>query len=231
MDLRRLKEQASRLSAEGRYERAEVLYRQLLTHAPRDSSLWLKHAETLKRLDRSAPAVSSYRMAASLLADSGHGNRAVACLKIALGLQPDDVDLVSDIIRVELRERQRTRGRELVEEAIPPAVSDPSVMSDEKHAAPLLALPMFVSSDSRLADASGPPQPPPRASVPRIPVEVEAPLLTWPQIRRLADGAIAIKPSPFSHWVVLTSRTGIEVTFFDEYPVPDDALWLEEPSS
>ena len=37
VDIRRLKEKASRLSAEGRLGRAEVLYRQMLTLQPRDS--------------------------------------------------------------------------------------------------------------------------------------------------------------------------------------------------
>ena len=106
VDIRRLKEQASRLSAEGRLERAEVLYRQMLTLQPRDSGLWLRHAEVLKRLKRIEPAVGAYRMAAQLLMDVGHGPRAVACLKLAHELQPEDLDLVTEIIRYELRQRQ-----------------------------------------------------------------------------------------------------------------------------
>jgi hypothetical protein len=93
VDLRKLKEQASRLVVEGRYERAEVLYRQLLTVAPRDSGLWLKHADLLKRL-----------------------------------------------------------------------------------------------------------------------------------------GEVAIKASPLSPWIVVTAATPIEVKFFDEFPVSEEALWLEAPS-
>ncbi|MBL8914926.1 MAG: hypothetical protein JNM17_29745, partial [Archangium sp.] len=180
MDLRRLKEQASRLISEGRYERAEVLYRQLLTVAPRDHALWLKHAELLKRLERTEPAVSSYRMAAQLLMDFGYANRAIAALKIALELRPDDIELVSDIIRYELRQRQRSREMPAVvaaENSNPVAPAELHALADaETTSAPkLLALPMLSTSESRLSamvhdvlDGS----PAPRPSVPRIPVEV-----------------------------------------------------------
>ncbi|MFT3712368.1 MAG: hypothetical protein QM817_32375 [Archangium sp.] len=239
MDLRRLKEQASRLIADGRYERAEVLYRQLLTVSPRDSSLWLKHAELLKRLERTEPAVSSYRMAAQLLMEFGHANRAIAALKIALELQPEDVELVSDIIRYELRQRQRSREMPAVvasEAANPVAPSELQALAETAPAPePLLALPMFPATESRLTaivDAAHAPIPPPRASVPRIPIEVESPLQQrWPQVRRVSDTEIAIKPSPFAHWVVVSSAAPIDVRFFDDYPVPDEAHWLEEPSS
>ncbi|MBL8916058.1 MAG: hypothetical protein JNM17_35490 [Archangium sp.] len=67
--------------------------------------------------------------------------------------------------------------------------------------------------------------------MPRIPVEVETPLQTWPQVRRISETELAIKPSPFAHWIVVTSHTSMEVRFFDEYVVPEEAHWLEEPSS
>lgn len=225
--------------SEGRYERAEVLYRQLLTVAPRDHALWLKHAELLKRLERTEPAVSSYRMAAQLLMDFGYANRAIAALKIALELRPDDIELVSDIIRYELRQRQRSREMPAVvaaENSNPVAPAELHALADaETTSAPkLLALPMLSTSESRLSamvhdvlDGS----PAPRPSVPRIPVEVETPLQTWPQVRRISETELAIKPSPFAHWIVVTSHTSMEVRFFDEYVVPEEAHWLEEPSS
>jgi tetratricopeptide (TPR) repeat protein len=241
VDLRRLKEQASRLIAEGRYERAEVLYRQLLTISPRDSALWLKHAELLKRLERTAPAIASYRMAAQLLMEFGHANRAIAALKIALELQPEDVELVSDIIRYELRQRQRSREMPAVvaeEAAHPVAPSELHALSETAPPpapTPLLALPMLAASESRItamvAEVTHTPIPPPRASVPRIPIEVESPLHPrWPQVRRVSDTEVAVKPSPFAHWVVLSSAAPIDVRFFDEYAVPEEAHWLEEPT-
>ena len=199
MDLRRLKEQASRLSAEGRLERAEVLYRQMLTLQPRDSGLWLRHAEVLKRLKRIDPAVSAYRMAAQLLMDVGHGHRAVACLKLAYELQPEDLDLVTEIIRYELRQRQQEKERPSVRLA---ANEDPPAGEQ------LLALPML----------------------PRVPVEVESPLEHWPQVRRVSESEVAIKASPFSRWVVISSSATVEVRFPEDYSVDEAALWLEEPT-
>lgn len=226
--------------SDGRYERAEVLYRQLLTVAPRDHALWLKHAELLKRLERTEPAVSSYRMAARLLMDFGYANRAIAALKIALELQPDDVELVSDIIRYELRQRQRSREMPAVvaaEIANPVSPAELHALSDADTApAPkLLALPMFAASDSRISAMvneviESVPTPAPRPSVPRIPLEVETPVTRWPQVRRISETELAIKSSPFARWLVVTSHTSMEVRFFDEYPVPEEALWLEEPT-
>ncbi len=229
MDIRRLKEQASRLSADGRYERAEVLYRQMLTLLPRDANLWLRHAELLKRLDRIDPSITSYRMAAQLLMDAGHSGRAIACLKMALALKPDDIDLVTDIIRFELRERQHEREHpEPQPEPLPPE------STAEPEAPPaLLALPMFVSSDSRITSLIPElhePIPEPRPSAPRIPLEVDSPLQRWPQVRRVSDTEVAIKASPFAHWVVVTAASNLDVRFFEQYPVSEDALWLEEPS-
>jgi tetratricopeptide (TPR) repeat protein len=204
VDIRRLKEQASRLSAEGRLERAEVLYRQMLTLQPRDSGLWLRHADVLKRLGRLDAAVSCYRMAGQLLMEMGHGHRAVACVKLALELHPEDLDLVTEIIRYELRHRVQERERPSLQHLLSPL--------DVPHEV-LLALPML----------------PPNASAPRIPLEVEE-QPRWPQVRRVSEGEVAIKPSPFSKWLVLTSSSAIEVRFLEDYEVDEAALWLEEPS-
>jgi len=231
VDVRSLKERAAHLSSQGRFERAEVLYRQLLTHQPRDANLWLRHAEVLRRLDRVDASISSFRMAAQLLESAGHTARAVACLKIALELQPDDVDLVTDIIRFELRQRHTERERPTWPAPLPPPPDAGPV--DVPEAVPLLALPMFASTDSHivaLVPDANEPIPPPRVSAPRIPLEVESPLQRWPQVRRVADHEIAIKPSPFAKWVVISAASSVEVRFFDEYAVADEALWLEEPT-
>jgi hypothetical protein len=122
------------------------------------------------------------------------------------------------------------------EVANPVAPAELHALSDAAPPPPsLLALPMFPASESRITAmveaVQHAPIPPPRASVPRIPIEVESPLMRWPQVRRVSDTEIAIKPSPFSHWVVVSSAAPIDVRFFDEYPVPEHAHWLEEPSS
>lgn len=192
MDLRGLKDQAARLSAEGRLEKAQLLYQQLLSLNPRDPSLWVRNAEVLKRLERREAAVSSYRMAAQLLMNLGHGHRAVACLKLALEQHPNDVEIVTELIRYELKQRQDERAH-------------------PHHAAgPLPVVAMF-----------------PHQASPPVPVESQA---RWPQVRRLAEGEVGIKPSPFSPWVVITSSAAIEVRFLEDYAVDEGAPWLEPPS-
>ncbi len=145
--------------ASGQFERAEVLLRQALSQAPRDVQTWLKHAEVLKRLSRDADAVSSYRLAARLLDEAGHHHRAVAALKLGLALLPDDIELITDIIRLEMRARQATAGvRSVFPVSSPsqllgmaPASSESSLYSASsssmliEDAAPQLALPMVTS--------------------------------------------------------------------------------------
>ena len=139
MNARDLKVQASTSIAKGRFDRAEVLYRQALTLVPRDSQLWLKHGETLRQLGHHGDAVESYRMAATILATDGHFLRAIAAMKQALELRPGDVEMTSDIIKLEMRQTQ-VRDR-------------PQFVQNDFHStatpAPQLALPMTVEVMTR----------------------------------------------------------------------------------
>ncbi|MDX2012370.1 MAG: hypothetical protein SFW67_19395 [Myxococcaceae bacterium] len=141
MGVREVKEKAAKLVAQGQLDRAEVLLRQVLTQTPRDAQTWLKHAEVLKRLSRPADAVASYRLAARILDDEGHHPRAAAALKLALTLLPDDIDLITDVIRSEMKTR---KGQAAVRSVFP--ISSPSQL--------LAAVP--ASSPSAIArDAEG----------------------------------------------------------------------------
>lgn len=151
MSVRAVKEKAAKLVASGQFERAEVLLRQALTQSPRDVQTWLRHAEVLKRLSRNVDAVASYRLAARILDEEGHHPRAVAALKLALSLVPDDVDLIADIIRSEMRARRE--GNDV--RALFPLSSPSQLLTD-------------ASSESGLFQSS------------QSTVEVEAPQLSLP---------------------------------------------------
>lgn len=184
MNVRLVKEKAARLVASGQYERAEILLRQALTQSPSDVQTWLKHAEVLKRLSRNADAVSSYRIAARLLDDTGHHHRAVAALKLGLALSHDDIDLITDIIRLEMRARRSNDGvRSLFPVSSPSqllgaggASSDSSLYSASstsmlaEDAQPQLALPMTtsVSPVPRRLDTWVPEPTPPRPAAPSL---------------------------------------------------------------
>jgi tetratricopeptide (TPR) repeat protein len=161
VDVQELKTRARAAVVKGRLEQAEVLYRQVLTRVPRDAPAWLRHAETLRRLDRVNDAVWSYRTASTILLALGHEARAVAGLKLALELKPDDVDLVTEIIRVELH-RHRRSG--------PPATpSRPTqaVVTLEEMERPQLALPVLGPVDLRpSADSAVTPAPAPADAPP-----------------------------------------------------------------
>src|SRR3954469_11100873 len=133
MDLQRLREEAGDLVAQGKFAQAEVLYRQILLLHPRDPQLWVRHAEALKRLGRSDDAIESYRRASLMLAELGHLPRAVAALRLALELKENDLDLIAELIRMELKKNQR--------ETRP---GTPTVQMQRLHTPqPLLALPVL----------------------------------------------------------------------------------------
>lgn len=198
MNARDLKAQASNSIAKGRFDKAEVLYRQALTLVPRDSQLWLKHGETLRHMGQHAEAVESYRMAATILATDGHFQRAIASMKQALELQPTDIELISDIIRLEMRHAQERDRSGLTQTPVASSVTP----------VPSLALPMMTMSSSVAVEV----------------VTEAAP--EWPQVRRLSDSEVAMKASAESKWVVVSSVTPLVVRFSSELD-PQDAPLLE----
>ena len=186
--------------AKGRFERAEVLYRQALTLVPRDSQLWLKHGETLRHLGQQADAIDSYRMAATILATDGHFSRAIASMKLALELRPNDVELISDIIRLEMRHSE-VKDR--------PAFVSPHISSETP--APLLALPSAIALPLTPSPEFSPVTPPPFAAPPQ-----NNALPEWPQVRRLSESEVAMRASAQSQWVVVSSVTPVVVRYVAE---------------
>lgn len=199
MNVAESKERARSLVAKGRYEKAEVLYRQLLTRVPRDASVWVRHAETLKRLGTTHRAAWSYRTAATILVSLGYEARAIACLRLALECEPDDIDVISELIRVEMH---RTSRHAKATHPAPPLPSRPVPLSSLEE--PQLALPMLSAVDPRASGDS---------------VVMHAP--TWPQVRQISEREVAIKASAESRWVVISSATALEVHFKDDFVVAD----------
>ena len=218
MSVRAVKEKAAKLVASGQFERAEVLLRQALTQSPRDVQTWLRHAEVLKRLSRNVDAVASYRLAARILDDEGHHPRAVAALKLALSLVPDDVDLIADIIRSEMRARREgndvralfplSSPSQLLTDASSESGLFQSTPSTVEAEAPQLSLPMSTPAgpsahdvraenaaarvDAWVPEPSAPVRPPPTVRAePPAPSEAELPepRPTAPASQGSMDGA------------------------------------------
>ncbi len=92
-DERKLKDKAHALVRDGRLIAATDVYVKLITMNRTDPSLRLRHAELCGRLNRYDLAVSSYRVAAHLLAGAGHVAKAHAVLSCAVKLAPTDMAL------------------------------------------------------------------------------------------------------------------------------------------
>lgn len=199
MEPRSIKQEASDLLARGKFAQAEVLFRQMLLTQPRDGQLWVRHAEALKRLGRTDDSVESYRRAAAMLAEAHHFPRAVAALKLALEQRPDDLDLISELIRVELRKNAREgRSSPVAAVVAPPRIPTPD---------PMLALPVLEEPITN----------------PGITIEVVPPDHDWPQMRRLSARAVALKTSADARWIVLESDTEVRVSFADEVSDGEDS--------
>lgn len=196
MELRVLKQEAGELLARGKFAQAEVLYRQMLLLHPRDAQLWVRHAEALRRLVRIDDAVDSYRRAAGMLAEAGHFPRAVAALRLALEMRPEDLDLISELIRMELRKNQR----EVRTASVPPP--PPRIPTPDQ----MLALPILEEPITN----------------PGITIEVLPHADEWPQVRRLSDRAVALKPGPDARWVVIESDSELRVSFADNLVESED---------
>jgi hypothetical protein len=50
---------------------------------------------------------------------------------------------------------------------------------------------------------------------------------TWPQVRRIHDREVAVKAGPNSKWLVVSSKSPLEVRFEASLDIDDDAPWLE----
>ncbi len=209
-----------------------MLYRQALTLAPRDAQVWLKHGETLRQLGQDKDAIDSYRMAATILATDGHYGRAVAAMKLALEMRPDDVDIVSDIIRLEVRHAQ-VRERPLFASTGSGVVSSPSavttataVFANTPTPVPQLALPMITSVSREEARSLAPVAPVPAVPMPlEVDVAPTAPQSPpFPQVRRLSDSEVAMKATADGRWVVVSSVTPLMVRFAEQLEAQDAAL-------
>jgi tetratricopeptide (TPR) repeat protein len=190
VELRELKQQAGEHWAKGHFAQAEVLYRQILLLAPLDPQLWVRHAEALKRLSRQREAMMSYQRAAMMLGELGHFQRAIAAMKLALELSPDNIDLISDLIRLEMRKNKR--GTKTVE--VP--IADVSVSVPE---AARLALPMLAQEPTRA-------------------ITVEIPMPEYPLVKRVSDRELAIKPTPEGKWLIVSADTAVSLRYADEAP-------------
>ncbi len=205
----------------GRFETAEVLYRQVVALVPRDAPAWIRRAETQRRLNRIDDAVWSYRTASTILLSLGHEARAIAGLKLALALRPEDIDLVTDLIRIEMRRSQRAAGLPLGERATAP-VKVVSMQDLERHQ---LALPMLgevslrASSESGIAAMPAEATPAPRPALEYQPKATPEPLSVWPRVVRVNDTEVAILAAPDARWVVISSASPLEVRYADRLSV------------
>ncbi|QSQ21374.1 hypothetical protein JY651_40340 [Pyxidicoccus parkwayensis] len=100
MKLRELKEAAHALFARGRYAQCSETYERILRLAPKDPNVRVRHAESCRRAGDRQSAISSYRMAATLLLEQGCESRARGALRAALELDPRDPMILSDLARL-----------------------------------------------------------------------------------------------------------------------------------
>jgi tetratricopeptide (TPR) repeat protein len=90
MDIRAVKDLASRLFGERKFERSLALFERLIQLQPADAFAFLRHAQAAERLGLKLLAVGSYRRAGQLWKREGRGARAASAFRLALALEPAD---------------------------------------------------------------------------------------------------------------------------------------------
>lgn len=95
-----LKAYAEALAAEGRVQAAAKLINEYLATNDGGWGLWHLFAELSKRMGRTTLAVTAYRASARQLEAAGHPKHALAALKRALRLAPNDASLREDVARL-----------------------------------------------------------------------------------------------------------------------------------
>lgn len=200
MDLRTLKQAVSQMLAKGKLAQAEALLQGALKTTPNDAQLQIRLAEVLRRLNRNEDALTAYRAAGHLLADEGHYVRAIAALKIALEISPQNVDVVTELIQLELKKGRRpgtSAWEKLAPTPLEVAIDYELHLKEEPEQ---LALPAAPMVDSGM-------QASPRHEEPEI---------RYPLIRRLSDRELAIKSTAQGRWLLVTANSPLNVRFVDD---------------
>lgn len=167
----------------GRYDRASEYLRRMLVEEPRNAQLWLRLADCSRRLTDTRHAIGCYRHASELLAKAGHHARAVAALKLALALVPDDVELASDIISLELAAR---RARKVTL----PARREQELEGEGTPAESTLALPVLTGPERWSHDV-----PPSHATELELDFSLDVQGAVEPEVERGTDPG-AEEPTP-----------------------------------
>lgn len=208
MSSRAQKERASDLLAQGRYAQAEALFRSLAESEPFDAQLHVRHGDTLRRLNRVDEAVDAYRKASEVFTSLGHLARAIAALRLAIDLKPDDVDLISELIRLEVQKNGRPGP---ARKAAPEPDLDLDIAVSGIHNLVSGGHPVPVEDDWVDITVSGAH----RHSL-EVPITEAPATAEWPQVRRLSPREVAVKANPGSPWLVVSSANTVFVRFQDE---------------
>jgi CRP-like cAMP-binding protein len=108
--IRKLKEEAARLIARGRFDEACGCYEQIVKADPRDLTARQKVAELYGRLGRTADAVSAYQSVAGSYAADGLMLKAIAVCKMILQLDPTHTETQDVLASLTTRRRPTDTG-------------------------------------------------------------------------------------------------------------------------
>lgn len=186
MGVRELKEQALALYARRKYRESARTYARLLELEPKDPHLYVRHAEACRRAGDRLKAITSYRMAADMLLSMGCEARARAALKVALELNPRDAELAHALARLTPSHAPRR---------------------EEVH---------LVNGRELLELHTRPATVPGRLALPLAPARPPAPLPSPAEVRRLSAHTLAVRASPDTRWLVVSSRTPLTAYEVDD---------------
>ncbi len=126
--LRKLKDEAAKLTQKGKLDKALALYQEILEHDPDDLTAQLKCGDLLRKLERDEEAIASYTKVADVYAADGLLLKAIAACKLILEI--DENHTATQKMLADLYAKKTGRAAAAMPVA-PPAQAEPELVGDD----------------------------------------------------------------------------------------------------
>ncbi|MEL6760632.1 MAG: cyclic nucleotide-binding domain-containing protein [Myxococcota bacterium] len=147
--LRKLKDEAAKLTQKGKLDRALEVYQSILEQDPEDLTAQLKCGDLLRKLERDDEAIAAYTKVAEFYAADGLLLKAIAACKLILEIDNDHT--ATQMMLADLYAKKTGRAAAVMALNTPPAPAEPEevddadiiVLDDEPAPEKLPAIPLF----------------------------------------------------------------------------------------
>ncbi|MEL6546593.1 MAG: cyclic nucleotide-binding domain-containing protein [Myxococcota bacterium] len=194
--LRKLKDEAAKLTQKGKLDKALKLYQDILDQDPDDLTAQLKCGDLLRKLERDEEAISSYTKVAQVYAADGLLLKAIAACKLILEI--DESHTATQKMLADLYAKKTGRAAAALPVAPPPS-NEPELVGDDDI--------IIIEED-----------PAPPETLPTIPLFSDLPknafiqLLEQMQMRSVLPDEVVIREGDVDDSMFIVSNGRVKVT-------------------